>query len=123
MEDGYYRIEIDGPALSGRGIVLLEGGVIHGIKEAGQIGFDGRYVRDAQKGIVRLVLNVRVPGGTYDVWRARLRPQPEVVAIGFDVLAAAPEQPARIDTASGPLTVRLHRVHAPPTEQKSLEHL
>jgi hypothetical protein len=121
--DGYYRIRFDGLALNGQATALLEGGRIHGIKDGGQYDMGGRYRLQDQGSIVEVELDVHVPGGTYDIARARLRPQPEVVTLKFALRSNAPRQALRQTTADGPLTVSFERLHSPAPEKRGLEHL
>jgi hypothetical protein len=120
--DGYYRIRFDGLALNGQATVLLEGGRIYGIKGEGHYDLAGRYRSQAEGRGVEIELEVHVPGGTYDVAKARLRPQPEVVALKF----ALPDEELRqvaLTTAEGPLTISLERLQSPAPEKRGLEHL
>ena len=120
--DGYYRIRFDGLAFDGRATMLLENGHIHGIKGEGQYDLAGRYRREAKGGAIAIELEVRIPGGTLDVSKARLRPQPEVVALKFALPDEALHQVV-LTTADGPLTVSLERLQGPAPEKRGLEHL
>jgi hypothetical protein len=120
--DGYYRIRFDGLALNGRATILLENGRIYGVKGEGQYDLAGRYSRQAKGGAIEIELEVRMPGGTLDVSHARLRPQPEVVALKFTLPDEALRQVV-LTTANGPLTVSLRRLRGPTPEKRGLEHL
>jgi len=121
--DGYYRIRFDGLALNGQATVLLEGGRIYGIEGGGQYNLAGRYRRQAQGRAIDVELEVHVPGGTFDVSKARLRPQPEVVVLKFALPDEALRQAVALTTADGPLTVSLDRLQNPAPEKRGLEHL
>jgi hypothetical protein len=92
--DGYYRIRFDGLALNGRATVLLENARIYGIEGEGQYDLAGRY-RHGGGGAIEIELEVHLPGGTLDVSKARLRPQPEVVALKFALSHEAQRQVGR----------------------------
>ena len=120
--DGYYRIRFDGLALNGRATILLENGHIYGVKGDGQYDLAGRYSRQAKGGAVEIELEVHLAGGTLDVSKARLRPQPEALALKF----ALPDDALRhvvLTTADGPLTICLERLQRAAPEQHGLEHL
>jgi hypothetical protein len=120
--DGYYRIRFDGLALNGRATILLENGHIYGVKDEGQYDLAGRYSRQAKGGAIEIELEVHLPGGTLDVSKAQLRPQPEVLSLKF----ALPDEALRhvvLTTADGPLTVCLERLQGTAPEQRGLEHL
>jgi hypothetical protein len=119
--DGYYRIRFDGLALNGKAMVLLENARIYGIKGEGQYDLAGRY-RQGGGGAIEIELEVHLPGGTLDVSRARLRPQPEVVALKFALLDEAQRQVV-LTTTDGQLVVGLERLRGPAPEQRGLEHL
>jgi hypothetical protein len=120
--DGYYRIRFDGLALNGRATILLKDGHIYGIKGEGHYDLAGRYSHQAKGGAVEIELEVRLPGGTLDVSRAWLRPQPEVVALKFTLPDEALRQVV-LTTADGPLTVSLQRLQDVAPEKRGLEHL
>jgi hypothetical protein len=122
IRDGYYRIRFDGLALNGCATILLENGHIYGIKGDGPYDLAGRYSRQAKDGTSEIELEVHLPGGTLDISKARLRPQPEVLAVKF----ALPDEVLPhvvLATADGPLTVSLERLQGPAPEQRGLEHL
>lgn len=120
--DGYYRILFDGLALNGRATILLKNGHIYGVKGEGQYDLAGSYSRQAKGGAIEIELEVHLPGGTLDISKAGLRPQPEVIALKFSL----PDDALRhvlLTTADGPLTVSLERLQGPAPEQRGLEHL
>jgi hypothetical protein len=120
--DGYYRIRFGGLALNGRATILLKDGHIYGIKGEGQYDLSGRYSRQAKDGATEIELEVHTPGGTLDVSKGWLRPQPEVVTLKF----ALPDETLHqvvLATADGLLTVSLQRLQSPAPEQRGLEHL
>lgn len=119
--DGYYRIRFDGLVLNGKATVLLENARIYGIKGEGQYDLAGRY-RQGGDGAIEIELEVHLPGGTLDIHKARLRPQPEVVALKFALLDEAQRQVV-LTTADGQLVVGLERLQGPAPEQRGLEHL
>jgi hypothetical protein len=119
--DGYYRIRFDGLALNGRATILLENARIYGIKGEGQYDLAGRYRQGGGRAI-EIELEVHLPGGTLDVSKARLRPQPEVVALKF-ALSDEAQREVVLTTADGPLIVSLERLQNPAPEKRGLEHL
>jgi hypothetical protein len=119
--DGYYLIHFDGLALNGKATVLLENARIYGIKGEGQYDVAGRY-RQGGGGAIAIELEVHLPGGTLDIYKARLRPQPEVVSLKFALLDET-QRKVVLTTTDGQLVVGLERLQGSAPEQRGLEHL